>query len=211
MEHQERFPTNKVLLFPIRFVFVSVLFFLCLSCGKETVKQGDKDLSEDQNHFLLYKGKPFNGFYVAENAVLTETYETEFYKGVPHGSYTVKSFSGVLLESRHIRYGQKHGTQTLYFPSGKVRQSSEYDMGVPIGEHLEYFDNGQLATYQTFFPSGKPKVVKKWNKRGQIYLNQVFLESGESFGRPGSKLCDPIPEGIENPTGMIPQNASTKL
>ncbi|MGJ4734066.1 toxin-antitoxin system YwqK family antitoxin [Leptospira levettii] len=211
MEHRVRFPTNRYLLRSLRFAFVLGSLFLSLSCGKERVKQGDKDLSEDQNHFLLYKGKPFHGFYVAENAVLAETYETEFYKGVPHGSYTVKSFSGVLLESRHIRYGQKHGTQTLYFPSGQIRQFSEYEMGVPVGEHFEYFDNGQLATYQTFFPSGKPKVVKKWNKRGQIYLNQVFLETGESFGRPGSKLCDPIPEETVNQTGINTPNQTTKL
>ncbi|WP_233441003.1 toxin-antitoxin system YwqK family antitoxin [Leptospira biflexa] len=167
---------------------------LCLSCAKQRVEVGNKDLSEDQNHFLLFQGERFTGILVAENTILAETYETEFYKGVPHGSYTVKTFAGVVLETRTVRYGQKHGSHRLYFPNGKLRQSSEFENGIPVGEHKEYFDNGEMSTYQTFFPSGKPKVVKKWNKRGQIYLNHVFLESGESFGKPGSKLCEPVPD-----------------
>ncbi|WP_244932618.1 toxin-antitoxin system YwqK family antitoxin [Leptospira yanagawae] len=178
----------------IRFLGILVSFLLCLSCAKQRVEMGDKNISEDANHFLLYKGERFTGILVAENAILSETYETEYYKGAPHGDYTVKSYNGTILESRYIRYGQKHGKHKLYFPNGTLRQSSEFENGIPVGEHIEYFDNGQMSTYQTFFPGGKPKQVKKWNKRGQIYLNHVFLESGESFGRPGSKLCEPIPD-----------------
>ncbi|TGM05298.1 toxin-antitoxin system YwqK family antitoxin [Leptospira jelokensis] len=183
------------ILFPV--FWFSLL--LCLSCAKQRVEVGNQNLSEDQNHFLLYQGERFTGILVAENPILKETYETEYYKGAPHGDYTVKSFDGTLLESRYVRYGQKHGKHKLYFPNGTLRQSSEFENGIPIGEHIEYFDNGEMSTYQTFFPSGKPKVVKKWNKRGQIYLNHVFLETGESFGRPGSKLCEPIPETETKP------------
>lgn len=194
MVYLGQFPTNRNLLAFLSkpLVFVCILF--SLRCGNVVIKQGDKAISEDQNHFLLYQGKPFTGIYKQENDILQETYETEFYKGVPHGSYTVKSYSGTVLEIRTIRYGQKHGKQTLFFSSGNKRQVSEFENGIPIGEHIEYYDNGQIASYQTFFPSGKPRVVKKWNKRGQIFLNHVFLESGESFGRPGSKLCEPTPD-----------------
>ncbi|WP_231292526.1 hypothetical protein [Leptospira meyeri] len=124
---------------------------------------------------------------IQKNPILSEIYETEYYKGVPHGRYTAKKENGTLIEERNVRYGQKHGKQISYFENGK-----------PIGEFFDYFENGQIATYQTFYDSGKPKVSKKWNKRGQIYLNHVFLETGESFGRPGSKLCDPIPEDEKN-------------
>ncbi|XDD45791.1 toxin-antitoxin system YwqK family antitoxin [Leptospira sp. WS39.C2] len=210
MAHQERFPTNLPL---VRTYFLSslLILLLCLSCGKLRVDAGNKDLSEDKNGFLLFKGKPFTGIFVTENPILSETYESEYYKGVPHGSYTVKTFSGIVLEERNIRYGQKHGKQISYFPSGKVRQSSEYEMGIPVGEHFEYYDNGQMASYQTFFASGKPKVAKKWNKRGQIYLNHVFLETGESFGRPGSKLCEPVPEADSNQTKTTDPKETTKL
>ncbi|TGL06638.1 hypothetical protein EHQ43_09530 [Leptospira bouyouniensis] len=194
------------ILFPV-FCF-SLL--LCLSCAKQRVELGNQNLSKDQNHFLLYHGERFTGILIAENPILKETYETEFYKGAPHGSYTVTSYDGMVLESRFVRYGQKHGKHTLYYPNGKLRQISEYDNGIPIGEHIEYFDNGEISSYQTFFPSGKPKVAKKWNKRGQIYLNHVFLESGESFGRPGSKLCEPIPDNGFNQTKSDNLNPTTK-
>lgn len=182
--------------FPKRECILSLLFSLTfLSCSPLRVEAGDPGLSEDSNHFLLYQGKPFNGIFVVTNPIiLSEVYETEYYKGVPHGRYTAKKMNGTLLEERNIRYGQKHGKQTSYFENGNIRQSSEFDNGKPIGEYIDYFDNGQMATYQTFYDSGKPKVSKKWNRRGQIYLNHVFMESGESFGRPGSKLCEPIPE-----------------
>ncbi|TGK95514.1 hypothetical protein EHQ30_02420 [Leptospira brenneri] len=163
------------------------------------MEAGDKELSEDTNHFLLYQGKPLNGIFVQTNPILLEVYETEYYKGVPHGRYTAKKEDGTVLEERNIRYGQKHGKQTSYFANGTLKQKSEFDNGIPIGEYIDYFENGQMATYQTFYDSGKPKVAKKWNRRGQIYLNQVFMESGESFGRPGSKLCDPIPDANINP------------
>lgn len=210
MALQERFPTNHPLTKLLSYCSL-VSLLLCLSCGKQRVGAGDKNLSEDPNHFLLYQGKPFTGIFVTENPILSETYETEYYKGVPHGSYTVKTFSGILLEERNIRYGQKQGKQIAYFPSGAIRQTSEYEMGIPVGEHIEYFDNGQMASYQTFFASGKPKVAKKWNKRGQIYLNHVFLESGESFGRPGSKLCEPVSEEDSNQTKITDPKETTKL
>ncbi len=170
-----------------------------VSCSPVRVEAGDKGLSEDPNHFLLFQGKPLTGFLIQKNPTLLEIYETEFYKGIPHGSYTVKKENGTLIEERNFRYGQKHGKQIGYFENGNIRQKSEFDNGKPIGEYADYFDNGQMATYQTFYDSGRPKVSKKWNRRGQIYLNHVFMETGESFGRPGSKLCEPIPEAKETP------------
>ncbi|PJZ79962.1 toxin-antitoxin system YwqK family antitoxin [Leptospira meyeri] len=173
--------------------FLFGLWFF-VSCSPLRVEAGDKGLSEDSHHFLLYQGKPLTGILIQKNPILSEFYETEYYKGVPHGRYTAKKENGTLIEERNVRYGQKHGKQISYFENGNLRQKSEFENGKPIGEFFDYFENGQIATYQTFYDSGKPKVSKKWNKRGQIYLNHVFLETGESFGRPGSKLCDPIPE-----------------
>ncbi|MCW7468407.1 toxin-antitoxin system YwqK family antitoxin [Leptospira kanakyensis] len=170
-----------------------------VSCSPLRVEAGDNGLSEDPNNFLLFQGKPLTGTLVQKNPILLEIYETEYYKGVPHGRYTITKENGTLIEERNTRYGQKHGKQISYFENGKIRQKSEFDNGKPIGEYVDYFDNEQMATYQTFYDSGKPKVSKKWNRRGQIYLNHVFMETGESFGRPGSKLCEPIPEAKETP------------
>lgn len=193
--------------FPIKFtdskrevVLSLFLSLILISCSPLRVENGNPDLSEDSNHFLLYQGKPLNGIFVQTNPTLLEVYETEYYKGVPHGRYTAKKQNGILLEERNIRYGQKHGKQVSYFENGKLKQKSEFDNGKPIGEYIDYFDNGNMATYQTFYESGKPKVSKKWNRQGQIYMNHVFMESGESFGRPGSKLCEPVPDStkVEN-------------
>lgn len=197
MEHRVQSPIKIKL--HVREVLLSLLFSITfVSCSLLRVEAGDPGLSEDSNHFLLYQGKPLNGIFVQSNPTLFEVYETEYYKGVPHGRYTAKKMDGTVLEERTIQYGQKHGKQISYFENRAIRQKSEFDNGKPIGEHIDYFDNGQMATYQTFYDSGKPKVSKKWNRRGQIYLNHVFMESGESFGRPGSKLCEPIPEEKEN-------------
>lgn len=197
MELQGQFPINTR--FIGRWILLSLIFhFTFLFCSEVRVNAEDMELSEDSNHFLLYQGKPLTGILVQKSPILLEIYETEFYKGVPHGRYTTKKENGTLMEERNVRYGQKHGKQISYFENGNLRQKSEFDNGKPIGESIDYFDNGQMATYQTFYDSGKPKVTKKWNKRGQIYLNHVFLETGESFGRPGSKLCDPIPEEEKN-------------
>ncbi|TGL88732.1 hypothetical protein EHQ68_08830 [Leptospira congkakensis] len=197
MEHQEPFPIN-CLKISWREIFLSLTFFALASCSPFRVEAEDKGLSEDPNHFLLYQGKPLTGILIQKNPTLLEIYETEFYKGVPHGRYTITKENGTFIEERNIRYGQKHGKQISYFENGTLKQKSEFDNGKPIGEYVDYFDDGQMATYQTFYDSGKPKVSKKWNRRGQIYLNHVFLETGESFGRPGSKLCDPIPEKSQN-------------
>ncbi|PJZ84017.1 hypothetical protein CH366_14675 [Leptospira harrisiae] len=172
------------------------LLFYCnlVFCSPLRIDAEDKGLSEDSNHFLLYQGKPLTGILIQKNPILLEIYETEYYKGVPHGHYTAKKENGTLIEDRNIRYGQKHGKQFSYFENGNLRQKSEFENGKPIGESIDYFDNGKMATYQTFNDSGRPKVSKKWNRRGQIYLNHVFTETGESFGKPGSKLCEPIPE-----------------
>lgn len=197
MELRGQSPIKFIL--QVREVILSLFFSIILvSCSALKVDAGDPGLSVDPNHFLLYQGKPLSGIFVQTNPTLLEIYETEYYKGVPHGRYTAKKENGTLLDERNIRYGQKHGKQISYFENGKIRQKSEFDNGKPIGEFIDYFDNGQMATYQTFYDTGNPKVSKKWNRRGQIYLNHVFTPSGESFGRPGSKLCEPIPEKSTN-------------
>lgn len=116
----------------------------------------------------------------------------EYYKGIPHGSYTAKSKSGILLEKRSFDLGRKDGVHITYFEDGQVRTRAKFKLGVYQEESFEYYPDGSVANQTGYYANGRPHWVKKWNRKGQIYSNEVFTEEGIAFGRPGSKICEPI-------------------
>ncbi|MDF3820499.1 hypothetical protein P3G55_11335 [Leptospira sp. 96542] len=169
-------------------------FLILIHCKNlRIVTSDDPRLVTKPNNLLYFEEIPFTGVLVTEDKNLLITHQTEYQKGIPHGKYTAKhSINGIVLEERSFYYGQKDGLHKSYFPNGKLRLLSEYKNGQYQNERFEYYEDGTPSLYAKYYESGMVKQTKQWNRKGQIYSNQVYTEEGDVFGKPGSKNCLPI-------------------
>jgi antitoxin component YwqK of YwqJK toxin-antitoxin module len=95
--------------------------------------------------------------------------------GLRHGSSTIYSHEGVVIESNEYLNGELHGESKTFNGDGVLKSFGIFINGLKEGEHIEYEDNGKISkkyTYVNGKKHGPCSIYMGWDDN---YMHRIFV------------------------------------
>jgi len=175
------------------FKFTIVVFFLFVSCKRETVT-GVKLLTSNENLQLIngvlhFNDTPFNGrlveYYDANKLKLEVVYKD----GRKHGQERQWFVNDTLAEIRCYTNGNKSGIHEAWWPNHSKKFEYHFnEKGEYHGRVSEWYKTGQLYRAFNYINGQEVGSQKLWQLDGRIKGNYDVV-NGERFGLIGLKKC----------------------
>ena len=162
---------------------------------KNGIRNGSKiqffnNPSNDTIAYTNYKNNLLDGLK-KEFYPNNKTYRiAEYTAGLQNGSQKTYSNNGKLESELSFKNGKKHGAWHYYFDSGLKAKLENWSEGLMNGEFKELDDKGLILTQEFYmnnipiekhiqnYPDGKPKYITIFDKKGNIFEETSFDESG---------------------------------
>ena len=168
---------------------------------------------------LAISSQPKKEYFDAKQTQLKS--ETDYYKGMPHGSHAEYYVTGKVSRRGFYDYGKedslwafyyengtkkalenylkgkKWGTNVYYFKTGKVAQITRYENDFADSVWTSYFENGQIKSKETFEKGKKEGEWLYYFENGQLESQGVF-EKDKKNGKATSFYKSGKPASIQN-------------
>ena len=123
--------------------------------------------------------------------------ETEYQKGVIHGSRTLFYEDGGKMIKEHYVAGDFHGDYYAYYPSGNNQTTGKYDKnimsgiwhfhydtaGSPIKESVTFVDNVENGPFIEYYKDGQVAATGNYLNELEHGLTIVYAKNGDTLKR----------------------------